>query len=103
MKKKEWYDFAQGNRIAAPKLCECDRPHYPLRYFKKDLFFCATRGTKPAEKLVNDGWTETTVAPFIAAKLHESYDKSHAFDWLHTPTYLDDMETHLRMKEETKR
>ena len=35
--------------------CVCDRPHYPLRFFRKGTAVLATRGTKPVENVLGDG------------------------------------------------
>ena len=84
--------------------CTCSRPHYPLRFFKRDGYTLATRGVKPVENIISEGWEED-FAPSVPvmSQLHFQYDRSHRFDWFHTPTYLDDRETHLRMKAQTAR
>jgi hypothetical protein len=87
--------------------CQCGQPHYPLNFFRRliegrGLFYLATRGDRPVAKVLVDGWERADVDPRIARQLAEAYDRSHRFDWLHTPTYLDDKETHLRMKEQTR-
>lgn len=83
--------------------CACSRPHYPLQFFTLEHYYIATRGTKPVENVLAEGWVRVTPEPRMVRQLHEQYDRSHRFDWLHTPTYLDDREMHLRMKEETRR
>lgn len=83
-----------------PDRCDCPGPHYPLRYFRhpRRRVLIGTRGTLPVARLIAEGWAEVEVNEREARLLHEDYDRSHRFDWLHTPTYLDDRETHLRMK-----
>ena len=84
-------------------ICVCDRPHYPLRFFKKGTAVLATRGTKPVENVLGDGWVEFDASEGERRLLSDVYSRSHQFDWLHTPTYLDDKEAHFRMKAQTAR
>lgn len=88
--------------------CDCPKPHYPLRFFEKMVLgvkvTLATRGKEPVALVLKEGYKEVIDVPEKRRDLLlKGYNDSHRFDWLHTPTYLDDKETHLRMKKETKR
>lgn len=85
------------------EICLCPRRHYPLEFFWKGNSWLATRGTKPVENILRMGWKRGEPSPLVKRVLREGYDQSHRFDWFHTPPYLDDQETHLRMKKETRR
>jgi hypothetical protein len=84
-------------------ICTCARQHYPLRYFRRNGLAIATRGERPVERILSEGWEEFDADERIRTALRRQYDLSHRFDWLHTPTYADDRETHLRMKAKTAR
>lgn len=88
--------------------CPCKQTHYPLQFFihPKNGMKMATRGTIPVKNAKREGWlllSRELIGESIARVLEREYNKSHRFDWLHTPTYLDDTETHLRMKALTSR
>jgi len=83
--------------------CVCSRPHYPLRFFRRGGLTLATRGFEPVAYLLDEGWEEVDPGEATRNALVFQYNLSHRFDWLHTPTYLDDKETHLRMKAQTAR
>jgi hypothetical protein len=53
--------------------------------------------------VIEEGWEEFDPRPEMKDILTRLYNINHPFDWLHTPTYQDDKELHLKMKEETKR
>lgn len=84
--------------------CDCGRQHFPLQFFTKGNHRLATRGVKPVENVLAEGWERLDKPlPQTVRALTEAYNRSHRFDWLHTPTYLDDRETHLMLKAQTAR